>query len=183
MNRSLFTTTLAALGLTFFAATQTLAAAPPGGRSGHRSSTSGHHGTMSGRHGEFRHSYRANGRFDYGRHGFKSLSWTRYGWSNRYHNYLYWAPSYGWCFYEPTYSRYLPVSYYSEVYPQASLAVAPEVSPAPLLTPTPSVVQQTSVVLAAPAVPAVDVPGPVVAPPIAPAPGVVQQTKVGPGVP
>lgn len=183
MKRSLFTTTFAALGLTLIAAAQTQAAGPPGHGSGHRSASTIHHSTMNGRHGEFNHSFRANGRFDYGRHGFRSLSWTKYGWSNRYRTYCYWAPSYGWCFYEPSYSCYLPVSYYPEVYPQASFGVAPAVSPAPVLTTAPSVVQQTSVVLAGPAVPPVEGPGPVVAPPIGPAPGVVQQTKVGPGVP
>jgi hypothetical protein len=182
MNRSLMTT-VAALGLTMFAAAQTQAAGSPGKGSGHPSGSSSQHGTMSNRHGEFNHSFKANGRFDYGRHGFKSLSWTRSGWSDRYHSYCYWAPRYGWCFYEPTYSCYLPVSCYSEVYPQASLSVAPEVRSTPLVSTVPSVVQQTSVVLAAPAAPAVDLPGPLAAPPVGPGPGVVQQTKVGPGVP
>lgn len=176
MNRLLFTTTFAALGLTLIAAAQTQAAGPG---SGHPSAGPSRHSTMNGRHGEFNHSFRANGRFDYGRHGFRSLSWSKYGWSSRYHTYCYWAPSYGWCFYEPTYSCYLPVSYYPEVYPQASFATAP----GPVLTTAPSVVQQTSVVLGGPAVAPVDVPGPIVAPPVTPAPGVVQQTKVGPGVP
>jgi hypothetical protein len=34
---------------------------------------------VSGHHGEHGHTFRANERFDYRRHGFKSLSWTRYG--------------------------------------------------------------------------------------------------------
>lgn len=136
------------------------------GGPGHGSMNSQHgsmnsqHGSMNSQHGTFNHSFKASGRFDYGRHGFKSLSWTKYGWSNRYNSYCYWAPNYGWCFYEPTYSCYLPVSYYQEVYPQAVLTAAP------------TVVQQTDVILSAPPVP-VNVPEPVV-----PAPNVVQQTKV-----
>ncbi len=105
-------------------------------------------------------------------------------WSSRYNSYCYWAPNYGWCFYEPSYSCYLPVSYYPEVYPQASLAAAPVSPSIPLVSPSPSVVQQTSVVVAGSALPAADLPAPpLVAPPIAPAPTAVQQTKVGPGLP
>ena len=93
---------------------------------------SSQHGSMSGRRGESEHSFKANERFDYRKHGYQSLSWSRSRWSSSYHCYCYYAPSYGWCFYEPTYSCYLPVSYYPEVYPQA----------APTVSTTPSVIQQ-----------------------------------------
>ena len=148
MNRLLMTT-FAALGLAFFAANQTRAGGPSGNGSGHQSGGSNHQGAMSGRQGERGHSFRANERFDFGRHGFRSLSWSRYGWSDRYHSYLYWAPNYGWCFYEPTYSYYLPVAYYPEVYPQASLTAAPEVIPSPVLTTASPVIQRTTVVVGA----------------------------------
>jgi hypothetical protein len=181
MKRLLFTTTFAALGLALIA-NQSQAASPMGHGSGH-STGSLNHG-MNGRHDTFRHSFKANSRFDYGRFGYKSLHWTRYGWSSRYNNYCYWAPNFGWCFYEPTYSCYLPISYYRDVYPEASFSTAPVAPVAPaVVASTPSVVQQTSVVVGGPAIPTADVPPLPLAPPIAPAPTAVQQTKVGAGLP
>lgn len=153
-------------------------------------------GSMNSQHGNFTHSFKANGRFDYGRHGFRSLSWTKYGWSNRFNSYCYWAPNYGWCFYEPTYSCYLPISYYPEVYPQAVLTTAPAVvqqtevvlstPPVPVTTaapiaPAPAIVQQTKVL--AGTSPIVDVPPGPGAPGFIPKPGVVQQNKIGPNLP
>ncbi len=183
MNRLLLSTTIAALGLTLFVTTQIQANGPQGNGSGHPTAGSNHQGTMSGRRGEFGHSFKANERFDYRRHGFRSLSWTRYGWSDRYHNYLYWAPGYGWCFYEPTYTSYLPITYYPEVYPEARFTAAPEAIPGPVVSAAPSVIQQTTVALAAPVAPAVDLPTPPLAPQVASAPIAVQKTKVGAGVP
>jgi hypothetical protein len=122
------------------------------------------HGSMHSWHDSFSHSFKPSGHFNYGKYGYRSFPWTKYGWSSRFNSYCYWAPNYGWCFYEPTYSCYLPISYYQEVYPQAVLTAAPTVGPA--------VIQQTDVVLAGPPAP-VNVPVPV-----APAPAVVQQTKV-----
>lgn len=181
MRRSLFATAFAALGLVLVA-TQTQAAVPTGRGPSHRSGSFSH--AISGHHGQFSHSFRANGRFDYGRYGYRSLHWTRYGWSSRYNNYCYWAPNYGWCFYEPTYSCYLPISYYRQVYPEASFSTAAVPAPVPVVTPSPSVVQQTSVVVGGPAIPTADVPAPpLLPPPVTPAPTAVQQTKVGPGLP
>ncbi|HEV8060345.1 MAG TPA: hypothetical protein VGP68_10755 [Gemmataceae bacterium] len=183
MNRVLLATTIAALGLTLLATAQIQANGPQGNGSGHPTVGSNHQGAMSGRRGEAGRSFKANERFDYRRHGFRSLSWTRYGWSDRYHHYLYWEPRYGWCFYEPTYTSYLPIAYYPEVYPQSTLTAAPEVIPGPVVSTVPSVIQQTTVALAAPVAPAVDLPTPPLAPRVPPAPGAVQQTKVGAGVP
>lgn len=129
----------------------------------------------SSSHHESEHSFRANERFDYHRHGFKSFSYSHYRWSNDYHRYIYWAPSYGWCFYEPTYSYYVPVSYYHEVY-----SSAPTV--APTVIPTPPVVQQTTVVTAPPSA-SVPVPPPPPPPPVVPGPTAVQKTNVGVGMP
>jgi hypothetical protein len=172
MKRFLMIATIAAVGLTLLAAAQTRAAGPSGQGSGYP--TRG----FSGHHGMYGHRFKASERFDYRRYGFRSLSWRHYRWSSYYHGYCYWAPRYGWCFYEPTYSCYLPVSYFSEVYPEAATAVAPVVSPAP------SVVQQTTVVATPPA-PVADLPAPPPTPAVvpAPAPVAVQKTKVGPGVP
>jgi hypothetical protein len=181
MRRLLFATTFAALGVALVA-TQTQAAVPISHRSGHPSGGSGH--VMNGHHDTFRHSFRANSRFDYGRFGYRSLHWTRYGWSHRYNNYCYWAPNFGWCFYEPTYACYLPISYYPQVYPEASFSTAAAPAPVPVVTSSPAVVQQTSVVVGGPAIPTADVPAPpLVAPPVAPPATAVQQTKVGPGLP
>jgi hypothetical protein len=181
MKRFLFTTTFAALGVTLIAA-QSQAAGNPGSGSGRSSGGFSH--TLSGRSGEFNHSFRASRHFDYGRFGYKSLHWTRYGWSSRYNSYCYWAPRYGWCFYEPTYSCYLPISYFPEVYPQAGFTTTPVASTLPVVSPSSSVVQQTSVVVGGPAVATADVPAPpLAAPTITPAPTAVQQTKVGPGIP
>jgi hypothetical protein len=161
MKRFFLTATLAALGLTVLGVNQTQA----GDKGGH-----GHRSEMSGRHDG--HHYRASSRFGYDRFGYKSFRWTRSYWSSYYRCYCYWAPSYGWCFYEPTYSYYVPVSRFSEVYPEATR------------TSTPSVVQQTTVVTVPSAVTPVPAPGPAVTPPPVPevgppAPTAVQQTKVG----
>jgi hypothetical protein len=163
MKRFFLTTTVATVGLALCLVAQTRAGSHPGNGSGHPSGSANHTSSMSDRHGEHGHTFRANERFDYRRHGFKSLSWTRYGWSNFYRCYCYWAPRYGWCFYEPSYASYLPVSFYHDVYPEAAPIVSPVVSS------TPAVIQQTTVVTAPP-VPAADVPPPPPAPPITPAP-------------
>src|SRR5207253_10927577 len=136
---------------------------------------SSRHGWRAGRRGESEHSFKVNERVDYRRPGFKSVSWSHRRWSSYYRSYVYWAPSYGWYFYEPTYSCYLPVSRYSEVYPEA-VAVAPAVSP------TPTVIQQTTVVTVPPG-PAAELPTPPLAPEVLPAPIAVQKTKVGAGTP
>jgi hypothetical protein len=172
MKRFFSTTGVATVGAVLILAAQGWA----DGRGNHPSGNSGHHGSMGGRRGEPGHSYRANERFDYGKHGFGAESWTHYRWSNYYRCFCFWAPKYGWCFYEPSYSCYLPISYYAEVYPQFAPPVTTPVSPSP------SVVQQTTVV-AAPAGPVGDlpIPPPGLAP--LPAPTAIQKTKVGPGGP
>jgi hypothetical protein len=166
VKRFLLTVTVATVGLTILAASQTQAAGPSGSAFGHMRSMSGH-------------SFKPNHRFDYRRYGYRHFSWSRYHWSNYYRRYCYWAPSYGWCFYEPSYSCYLPLSCFSQVYPEAATAVAPAISTSP------SVVQQTTVVTVppVPAAPAVSEPPPPPVPPMAPAPAAVQQTKVGSGLP
>jgi hypothetical protein len=158
MKRLFLTATLAALGLTLLAVGQTQA-----GDKGSR----GHRSEMSGRHDG--HHFRASSRFGYDRFGYKSFRWTHSYWNSYYRCYTYWAPSYGWCFYEPTYAVYVPVTRFYEVYPEATH------------TSTPSVVQQTTVVNVPSGGPAVTpapvpAPGPEVGPP---APAAVQQTKVG----
>ncbi len=196
MKSFLMTASVAALGLALLAVTPTGAAGQPGRPSG---SGLSHRGPLGGRHGEFGHRFKANGRFAYGRHGFRSLHWTRYRWDSFYHRYFYWAPSYGWCFYEPTYGYYLPVSYFPEVYPEAAPTLAtaisptpsviqqttvvaePSLPPAPPVVPAPTTVQQTKVVV--PTAPAVAEPSLPPAPPVVPAPTAVQQTKVGASVP
>jgi hypothetical protein len=183
MNRSTLATTIAAFGLTMFATAQIQADGHNNNGAAHRTGSGARLGVTSGHRGEVGHSFRANGRFEYGRHGFKSLSWTRYGWSDRYRTYCYWEPRYGWCFYEPTYSCYLPIGYYREVYPQAVLTAAPEVPVREIVRQSPAVVQQTSVIVGAPAGPAVDLPIPPVGPPVGPNPGALQQTRVNAGVP
>jgi hypothetical protein len=162
MKRFFMTAIVAAVGLSMLSATSTWAA-------GTR-----HSGSMSGHRGEFGHHFRANGQFNYGRYGFRSLAWTRYGWSNYYHCNCYWAPSYGWCFYEPSYACYLPISYYRQVYPQTFATAAP------VVTTTPSVIQQTTVVTVPPA-PVGGLPSLPTAPGVVPAPAAVQNTNVGAG--
>ncbi len=176
MKRFLLSAAVAAVGLALLTVTQAGAAGPSSKGSGRPSGGFSHTGSMRGFHGGFNHGFKPNGRFGYGRHGFRSLSWTHYRWNSYYHRYFYWAPSYGWCFYEPTYGYYLPLSFYREVYPEA---VTPEIAP---LSPAPSVVQQTTVVntpapVVGPAAP------PVAEPPLPPAPAAVQQTHVGHGGP
>jgi hypothetical protein len=120
--------------------------------------------------------YKASENFGYSKHGHKTISWTHSHWSDYYHRYCYWAPNHGWCFYEPTYSCYLPVSSFFEVYPEAVRAYAPPVSPASTVT------QQTTVVTA-PSTPAAARPEPPPIPIVAPPPAAVQNTKVGAGAP
>ena len=194
MNRFLMTVAVAAVGLTTLAAAQTRAEGRSGRGSDHSFGGESRHESMGGR------QFRASRRFDYGRHGYRSLSWTHSYWSSYYGCYCYWAPSYGWCFYEPSYSCYLPVSYYFEVYPEVVSA-----GPAPVI-PAPTTIQQTTVVVAPPASggrarpaagvsrpdggpadqrgdgvgPPADLPP---APPVVSAPTAVQKTKVGAGGP
>ena len=148
MNRFLMTVAVAVVGLTTLAAAQTRAEGHSGRGSGHSSSDESRHESMSGR------QFHASRRFDYDKHGYRSLSWTHSYWSSYYGRYCYWAPSYGWCFYEPSYSCYLPVSCYSEVYPEAVAA-----GPAPAI-PSPTTIQQTTVVVAPSAPTDVPVPPP-----------------------
>ena len=183
MNRSTLATTIAALGLTMFAASQIQADGHTRNGSGHQQGSGNRQGVTSGHRGEVGHSFRANGRFEYGRHGFRSLSWTRYGWSDRYHTYCYWEPRYGWCFYEPTYASYVPISYFQEVYPEAVLTAAPAVPVREIVREAPTVIQKTSVIVGAPTGPGVDLPIPPVGPPLAPNAGAVQPTRVTAGVP
>jgi hypothetical protein len=163
MNRFIITAVVAAFGLTTFGVTQTFATDRDGGHM---------HRGMSERGSREGHSFHASDRFDYGRHGFRSFSYSHYRWSSYYHCYCYYAPSYGWCFYEPCYSCYVSVSRYFEVYPEATHEGPPPVFTAPTIQQ-----QQTTVVVGSPTTP-----GPVpVAPvaPVAPAPTALQQTKVG----
>ena len=183
MNRSTLASTIAALGLTLFTAAQIQADGHINNGSGRQQGSGSRQGVTSGHHGEVGHSFRANRRFEYTRHGFKSLSWTRYGWSDRYRTYCYWEPRYGWCFYEPTYSYYLPISHFREVYPEAVLTAAPEVPGRQIVRETPTVIQKTSVIVGAPASPEVGLPVLPGAPPVGPNPGALQQTRVNAGVP
>jgi hypothetical protein len=183
MNRTTLAAAIAALGLTMFATAQIQADGHHNNGSGHQQGTGNRQGVASGHRGEVGHSFRANGRFEYGRHGFRSLSWTRYGWSDRYRTYCYWEPRYGWCFYEPTYSYYLPIGRFKEVYPEAVLTAAPELPVREFVREAPAVIQKTSVIVGAPTGPAVGLPIPPVVPPVGPAPAVLQQTKVNAGVP
>lgn len=192
MNRFLMTVAVAVVGLTTLAVAQTRAEGRTGRGSGHSSIGASHHESMSGRH------YRASRRFDYGKYGHRSFSWSHSYFSSYYGCYCYWAPSYGWCFYEPSYSCYLPVSCYYDVYPEAvsagpapvipapttiqqtTVVVAPSTpvdAPLPPPVPVPTTVQQTKVVVASP--PGDLPPGP----PVVPAPIAVQKTKVGAGGP
>jgi hypothetical protein len=165
MKKFLLNVTVIAVGLTLLSVVPIWAAEP----SRH---DSGRGGSMSGSHREFDHSYRPSERFDYRQHGFRSFSYTHYGWSDHYRCYCYYSPSYGWCFYVPTYSYYLPISYYSQVYPQS----------VPVVKEAPSVIQQTTVV-ATPSAPVPGLPTPPPVPPVAPGPTAVQKTNVGPGAP
>jgi len=167
MKRSFSATVLATLGAVLILGGQSWANGPKSNHSG-----GGHHSSMN-RRGEPGHSFKASERFDYGKHGFGHQSWTHYRWSNYYRCFCFWAPRYGWCFYEPTYCCYLPISYYCEVYPQ----FAPVTTP---VSTSPSVIQQTTVV-APTAAPVPDLPTPPPGPPALPAPMAVQKTKVGPG--
>jgi hypothetical protein len=121
--------------------------------------------------------YKPSDKFGYGKHGRKSYQWTHSHWSEYYHRYCYWAPGYGWYFYEPTHEYYLPVSCFFDVYPEAAPTFAAAVTP----TRTPNVTQQTTVVTA-PATPVAS-PEPPPIPVLAPPPTAVQQTKVGAGAP
>jgi len=181
MMRFMFSATVAAVGLALLAVPETRAESPSGAGSGHVS-----YGHMDPSRGEYRHGpghfdYRfpnhPSQRFGYDSHGFRSLYWSNYRWSRDYRCYVYWAPSYrSWFFYEPTFSYYVPVSYYRQVYPEVSPTVA-------TVSSTPSVVQQTSVVVAPPTPvgPVAETVSPAPIPPVIPAPAAVQNTKVGPG--
>jgi hypothetical protein len=183
MTRFLLSAAVAAVGLALLAAPETRADQPPGHGRGY--STGRHyrgHGHYHYRASYRGHGFRASHRFHYHRYGYRSLRWTRSFWSSQYRCYCYWAPQYRcWFFYEPTYSYYVPVTYYREVYAEAPPVTAP-------VFPSPSVVQQTTVVVPPSAPVAEPVPpGPVAGPgpvaPVAPAPVAVQKTRVGPGAP
>jgi hypothetical protein len=179
MIRFVMSASVAAVGLALFAVGTTQADSRSGG---HSHMTRGHERPN---HFDYRrgHDRRGSDRFGYDRHGYRSLSWSHYRWSNDYRCYTYWSPSYrSWFFYEPTYAYYVPVTRYREVYPEATPTVV-----APIVR-TPSVVQQTTVVVGSPApvaplAPLAEVGPPAPIAPIAPAPVAVQNTKVGPGVP
>jgi hypothetical protein len=162
MKRFILSAAIAAMVLTGLAFS--------GAKAGGSSNSGSHHSGRS--HREFKPSER----FNYDRHGRRSFSWSRYRWSDYYRGYCYWAPNYGWYFYEPSHCCYLPLSCYSEVYPE-SVSTAPAV-----LRTSPTVAQQTTVVTVAPA-PAIGQPEPPPIPPVAPPATAVQQTKVGAGLP
>ena len=136
MNRFLMTVAVAAVGLATLAVAETRAEGRTDRESGHSYRGESRHESRSG------HQYHASRRFDYGRHGYRSFSWTHSYFSSYYGCSCYWAPSYGWCFYEPSYSCYVPVSYYFQVYPEFVSA-----GPAPVIPP-PTTIQQTTVVVA-----------------------------------
>jgi hypothetical protein len=160
MNRFLLSVAVAALGLTSLAVSQSQA-------EGHFGRGSSHSSGSDGRYESRReHEFRADRRFEYSRHGFQSFSWTHRRWSDYYRCYCYWSPSYGWCFYEPSFSYYVPVSHYFEVYPEAV-----RTEPAPVFPP-PTAIQQTTVVVGS------GTPATVPVPPRPLAPTAVQQTKV-----
>ncbi len=171
MKRFITNVTVATVGLALFAI-PAFAGRPSGHDSGRSSGhDSGRSGSSNSMHRDFNHSFRANEHFDYRKHGFKSIDWTHYRWSDFYRCYCYYCPRFGWCFYEPTYSCYLPVTYYSQVYPQS----------APVAPSSPSVIQQTTVVNVQPSgVP--DLPTPPLSAPV-PAPTAVQKTNVAAGAP
>jgi hypothetical protein len=164
MKKFLLNVTVSTVGLTLLAVAPIWAAEP----SRHESNRGG----SSGTHREFSHSYRANERFDFREHGFRTFSYTHYHWSDFYRCYCYYAPRYGWCFYEPTYGYYLPITYYSQVYPES----------VPVVKQSPSVIQQTTVVTS-PTAPVPNLPTPPPGPPVAPAPTAVQKTNVAPTAP
>jgi hypothetical protein len=168
MKRFLMIATLAAVGLTQFAATQ----ASAGGGFSHGRSYYGSHNEYRGHH------FRASERFGYSRYGFRSFSYTHYRWSDTYRCYFYYAPSYGWCFYEPSYNFYVPITYFNQVYPESVSVITPTVIP----TPTVVQQQQTTVVNVqnerGPSVPVAvpaPVPTPVPGPSAVPPPPVAQQ--------
>jgi hypothetical protein len=167
VKRFVLTVALASLAFAPLSVAQAQGGKPSRGGSGHSGPMSDRHAPTNDRHKE----YKPSDKFGYGKHGYKSYSWTHSHWSEYYHRYCYYAPSYGWCFYEPTYSCYVPVSRFFEVYPEAGPSYAAPVSPAPAVT------QQTTVVAA----PAAPVAAPVAPPaiPVIPPPGAVQNTKVG----
>jgi len=193
MKSFLLSVAVAVVGLTGLAVSQ----AQADGHFGRGSS----HSYDNDRHNESRreHEFRADHRFDFSRHGYRSFSWTHRRWSDYYSCYCYFAPSYGWCFYEPSYSYYVPVSRYFEVYPEAHRTEPPPVFSTPTAiqqttvvavsgtpttvpftpsAPTPTAVQQTKVVV--PGGPSGEL---VPAPSVVPAPTAVQQTKVAAGAP
>jgi hypothetical protein len=193
MNRFFLSVAVAALGLITLAVSQTQAD-EHFGRGSSRS-----HGDEGRYESRREHEFRGDRRFDYGRHGYQSFSWSHRRWSDYYRCYCYYSPSYGWCFYEPTFSYYVPVSHYFEVYPQAD-----RTEPAPVFPP-PTAIQQTTVIVGSntpatvPIVPSAPIPtavqqtkviaagGPsgelIPAPSVVPGPVAAQQTKVGPGAP
>jgi hypothetical protein len=179
MKCLILSTSVAAVLLTLVSVPETWAAGRPDGTPGTThmgpSSREFHHAPH---HFDYRFPYRPSHWFGYDQFGFRSLYWTTHRWSSEYRCYLYWAPSYrSWFFYEPTYSYYVPASRHSEVYPQYSPPVA-------AVTPTPPVVQQTTVVVppTAPVGPVADTALPSVAP-VTPVAAAIQNTKVGSGTP
>jgi hypothetical protein len=172
MKRFFVTPTLAAVALSLFVVAQTWAGGPSGNGSSRQGGEPSHHGSMSGR-SESGHSFRASERFDYHSYGYRSYSWTHSRWSNDYRCYIYWAPRYGWCFYEPTYTCYVPVTYYGQVYPQS----------APIVAPSAPVIQQQTTVVTAPSAPTTSLPVPPPGPSVQPPPVAVQKTKVETGAP
>ncbi len=176
MMRFILSVSVAAMGLALLA--PEMRAESRSGGSGPR--YSGHMGGGDYRHGsghfDYRFPYRPYHGFGYERYGYRSLSYSHYRWNNDYRCYVYWAPFYRcWFFYEPTYSYYVPVSYYRQVYPESG----------PVVTPPPSVIQQTTVVAAPipPLAPVADAGPTAPIPPVAAAPTAVQNTKVGPRTP
>lgn len=181
MKRFLMTVASAVVGLATLAVAQTRAE----GHHGRGSEHSGYGASDSGSRSA--HSYRPSQRFDYGRYGYRSVSWTHSTWSSYYGCSCYWVPSYGWCFYEPSYTYFMPVSRYFEVYPEAVRVGAVPVIPAPTTiqqtsvivgsgapVPVPTAVQQTRVVVQGN--PGSDF---APAPPMVPVPPALQQTRVG----
>ncbi len=192
MKRFFLSAGVAALSLALVAVAQSRADGRSGGSS-HQSKGPSHTGSRHDDHHRspvhfdhkfherWSHNFRANSRFGFGKYGYRSLYYSHYRWSNDYRCYLYWAPYCRcWFFYEPTYSYYVPVSYYREVYPEAAPAVATAVTPT-----TPVVQQQTTVVVTPPSTvaPPPDAPPPGPIPPLAPAPTNVQKTTVAPTAP
>jgi hypothetical protein len=167
VKRFVLTTALVALGMAPLSLAQAHGDKQP--------THSGHSAPTAERHRE----YKPSEKFAYNKHGRKNFSWSHSHWSEYYHRYCYWASNYGWCFYEPTYACYVPVSNFFEVYPDAAASYAP-----PVARPTGNITQQQTTVVTAPAAAAAPAPLPeppsiaIIAPPTA-----VQQTKVGAGAP